>query len=104
MSTMSPPSEAPRAASQSVTPRRRFDPTEIDHSPHAIERQVCRVLTSQPGLSFSSLVVRRLGDGVCLSGVVESTDDPADVCRLARQVSGVNEVVNRLLVRSITSD
>jgi osmotically-inducible protein OsmY len=62
------------------------------------------VLTSQPGLSISSLVVRRLGNGVCLSGVVESTDDPADVCRLAQQVSGVNEVMNRLLIRSITSN
>lgn len=104
MSTMSPPSQALRPTSQTVHPRRRFDPTEIDHSPHALERQVCRVLTSHPGLSISSLVVRRLGDGVCLSGVIESTDDPADVCRLARQVSGVNEVINRLLIRSVTSD
>ena len=104
MSKMSPPSEAPRATSPAVHPRRRFDPTEIDGSPHVIERQVCRVLTSHPGLSISSLVVRRLGDGVCLTGVIESTDDPADVCRLARQVSGVNEVVNRLLVRSINSN
>lgn len=110
MNMTSPRFEASRPVTQAgpVTPagpvRRRLDPTEVDGSPHAIERQVCRVLKSHPGLSISSLVVRRLGDGVCLSGVVESTDDPSDVCRLARQVAGVNEVINRLLVRSVNSN
>lgn len=104
MSTLSPRAEAPRSVSQTGHVRRRLDPTEIDGSPHVIERQVCRVLTSQPGLSFSGLVVRRLGDGVCLSGVLETSDDATDVCGLARQVAGVNEVVNRLLVRSAVAD
>jgi hypothetical protein len=104
MSTMLPRAEALRPASQNGHPRRRLDPTEIDGSPHVIERQVCRVLTSQPGLSFSGLVVRRLGNGVCLSGVVETSDDGTDVCGLARQVAGVDEVVNRLLVRAASAD
>ena len=102
--SMMPCSETSRPVTQAGQSRRRLDPTEVDGSPHAIERQVCRVLTSHPGLSISSLVVRRLGDGVCLSGVVESTDDPAEVCRIAQQVTGVNEVINRLLVRSTNAD
>ncbi|HEX6986794.1 MAG TPA: BON domain-containing protein [Planctomycetaceae bacterium] len=82
----------------------RFDPTEIDGSPHGVERQVRRVLTSHPGLSVSNLVVRRVRDGVCLTGVVESMDDQTDLCGLVRQVAGVSQVMNRLLVRSGASD
>lgn len=76
------------------------DPTEIDCSPHALERQVQRVLTSHPGLSVSNLVIRRVREGICLSGVVDSLDQGTDVCGLAKQVRGVNEVLNRLIVRS----
>lgn len=62
-----------------------------------VERDVRRALVEQPGLKFSSLVVRRVNDGVCLEGVLEVSDD-TDVCGLARQVAGVDNVINRLLV------
>lgn len=83
---------------------RRFDPTEVDGTFHSVEREVQRVLTSQPGLTFSNLVVRRIRDGVCLTGVVESMTDDTDVCGLARKAAGVNEVINRLLVRSAAAE
>jgi osmotically-inducible protein OsmY len=67
--------------------------------PHSVERQVQRKLLAQPNLQFSSLVVRRMPDGVCIEGVLDSTDG-SDVTNLARQVAGVQNVVNRLLVRS----
>ena len=93
-------SDVARSSVPADRPSRRFDPTEVDSAPHGLERQVCRVLTSQPGLSISGLVVHRIRNGVCLTGVVESMPGGADVCGLAKQVSGVDEVVNRLLVRS----
>ena len=82
---------------------RRFDPTEVDMSSHALERDVRRALTSEPGLTFSSLVVHRVRDGVCLTGVIESMSEDTDVCSLARQAGGINEVINRLRVRSAAS-
>lgn len=65
--------------------------------PHSLERQVQIKLLAQPDLKFSSLVVRRTIDGVCLEGILESGDP--DVCSLAQQVAGVNRVINHLLVR-----
>lgn len=65
---------------------------------HSIERQVQRKLLAQPNLKFSSLVVRRMPGGVCLEGVLEMTDG-SDLCKLARQVEGVEQVLNRLVVR-----
>lgn len=86
---------------------KRFDeatrPADPIESSHGVERQVRCVLTSHPGLSFSSLVVHRVRGGVCLTGVVESSDGDPDVCGLARQVAGVNEVLNRLIVRGAIS-
>ncbi len=88
------PSPAPERSDRQV------DPAEVDFNRHSVERDVRRVLTSQPGLVISSLVVRRVGGGVCLSGVVESMTDETDVCGLIREAVGVNDVINRLIVRS----
>ncbi len=67
---------------------------------HSVERQVQRKLLAHPRLRFSSLVVRRMPNGICLEGVITSTDG-SDVCQLARQVEGVNQVLNHLLVRTL---
>lgn len=90
----------PRFASESVVDQALIDTVRIDvaESPHRVEQDVRRLLLSQPGLHFPSLVVRRIDDGVCLQGVVEADDDTPDVCGLARSVAGVNHVLNRLLV------
>jgi hypothetical protein len=65
---------------------------------HSIERQVQRKLLAQPHLQFSSLVVRRMPGGICLEGVLTSTDG-SDICSLARQVEGVHQVLNHVLVQ-----
>jgi hypothetical protein len=59
---------------------------------------VQRYLLSHPDLRFSTLVIRRIPNGVCLEGVLESSAN-LDICGLARSVAGVNEVLNHLVVR-----
>jgi hypothetical protein len=92
-----------------------FDPVEVEalrgprnqggtialwnnEAPHRLEQAVQRHLLSQPQLQFSSLVIRRIPNGVCLEGVLENNAN-LDVCGLARSVAGVNEVLNHLVVR-----
>jgi len=67
--------------------------------PHRIEEDVCRKLMSQPGFQFSSLVVHRLPGGVCIEGILEADDANPDVSTIARSVSGVDEVLNHLVIR-----
>jgi hypothetical protein len=67
-------------------------------APHGLEQAVHRRLRAQPGLRIASLVIRRIPNGVCLEGVLESDADQ-DVCNLARSVAGVDEVLNHLVVR-----
>ena len=67
-------------------------------SPHQIEQDVRSALLSQPTLRFSSLVVRRIADGVCLQGVLESDEGSPDVCTIAQRIAGVNCVLNHLLI------
>ena len=67
-------------------------------APHGLECEVQRELLSQPHLRFSSLVVRRLQNGVCLQGVLEADDDAPDVVSVAQRIAGVDQVLNHLLV------
>jgi len=67
-------------------------------APHGLEQAVHRRLCSQPGLQIASLVIRRIPNGVCLEGVLES-DAALDICTLARSIAGVDEVRNRLVIR-----
>lgn len=68
--------------------------------PHFVESEVRRTLLAEPEFNFGSLVVRRVPNGVCLEGVLETDTNAPDVCGLARQVLGVERVINHLLVRS----
>ena len=71
---------------------------ESDEAVHDVEACISRALKAQPELSFSSLVVRRVPGGVCLEGVLE-TDVPSDnVTDLVKRVSGLDSVINRLLI------
>jgi hypothetical protein len=72
-------------------------------APHRLEQAVQRHLLSHPQLRFSTLVIRRIPNGVCLQGVLEHSVD-LDVCSLARSVAGVNEVLNHLVVRHACGD
>ena len=95
--------------------RRRVEPIEAEEFPpeqvaatscvvdgrHQIEEDVQRELLAEPKLRFSSLVVRRVPDGVCLEGVLEADDAESATscaCGLARRVAGVREVLNHLVV------
>ena len=68
--------------------------------PHRIEQEVQRVLLAHPSLRFSSLVIRRLGNGVCLQGVLEVDGESPDVCAVAQRVAGVEKVLNHLVITS----
>ena len=74
-------------------------PLEFQVDPHRIEQEVQRKLLSDPGLHFSSLVVRRIPEGVCLEGVLETAENCANVFQLIRSVEGVNRVLNHLVIR-----
>ena len=65
---------------------------------HSVESAVRRRLLSEPGYQITQLVVRRLGDGVCLEGVVYVDEGAADVSSVVREVRGVRGVLNRMLV------
>jgi osmotically-inducible protein OsmY len=67
-------------------------------APHRLEHAVKRHLLSHPELRFSSLVIRRIPNGVCLEGVLEHSAN-LDICHLARSIAGVKEVLNHLVVR-----
>ena len=70
----------------------------VQNLPHQVEQEVRRILLSQPDLHFSSLVVRRIADGVCLQGILQTDAESTDVCSIAQRVSGVNCVLNHLLI------
>ena len=67
--------------------------------PHQVEHAVRRHLLTHPNLRFSSLVIRRIRDGVCLQGVLDADPNAPDVCTLAQSVAGVRQVLNHLVVR-----
>jgi hypothetical protein len=76
-----------------------IEPQYCQEPPHQVESDVRRALVARPELHFKSLVVRRLRNGVCLEGVLEADDSAPDVDQLAREVAGVECVMNRLLVQ-----
>lgn len=68
-----------------------------DMSPHAVEREVHRRLSSHPGLRLQSLVVHKTPAGVCLEGRAELLGQELDLADILKDIDGVNEVINRLL-------
>ncbi|MBX3443019.1 MAG: hypothetical protein KF774_11495 [Planctomyces sp.] len=70
---------------------------------HDLEREVQRRLLDEPGLKFASLVVRRMRDGVCIQGVLETETGLPDLSLLARQVRGVDRVVDQVVVRHVST-
>ena len=69
--------------------------------PHGIEKEVQRTIARQPGIQILSLTVRRLEDGVCLDGTLETDRPCPDFVDLLRQIAGIKKVVNRLRVRHV---
>ena len=62
-----------------------------------------RELMSRDDWKFQSLVVHRMhdGSGICLQGVLEcdESDDAQDVCDLVREIAGVTDVLDQLVVQ-----
>ncbi len=75
-----------------------LDYTECQKS-HDYERDIQRKLLEIPGLHFSSLVIRRLDNGVCVQGVLEASGPHLDVARLVRELTGVENVLDQVVVR-----
>lgn len=73
--------------------------------PHGVEQNVWRELQQASGGCFSSLIVRRMEDGVCLQGVLETGDQNflGGVDGLVKRVACVNRVLNQLVVREFRS-
>lgn len=70
-----------------------------DESASALERAVRQKLISDPDVRISSLVVRQIEGGVCLDGILETSNDLTDVERLVQSVASVDRVLNRLILR-----
>ncbi len=91
--------EVATVAKEEYPPQFAFEAIDPLAGNHRIEREVQRELLSEPRLKFSSLVIRRMNNnGVCLQGVLEADDESPDVCSLAQRVSGVEQVLNHLVV------
>lgn len=65
---------------------------------HSLEARIRHDLMAVPELRFSSLVVHRIPDGVCLVGVVSTAAEESDLRQLVREVAGVNAVLNHLVI------
>jgi osmotically-inducible protein OsmY len=75
------------------------DSVHIALGRHQVEQAVQRELLSHPQLHFTTLVVRRTQNGVCLEGYLEAGDNCPDVGGIARTIAGVDEVINHLMVK-----
>ena len=77
----------------------RTSAKRLPDPPHALEALVHRQLLADTRMDFSSLVIRRIPNGVCLQGVVEIDAPEIDVSGSVMRVRGVASVQNRLVVR-----
>ena len=67
-------------------------------SPHSIERRVHHELLNSDSLKFSSVIIHRIQGGVCLEGYLTDDSDSDNACHIAKQVRGVNKVLNHLVI------
>jgi hypothetical protein len=69
--------------------------------PHDVEQAVWHGLQCASGYHFSTLIVRRLQDGVCLQGVLEAEDATClqDVYSLVKSIACVDRVLTQFVVR-----
>ena len=70
----------------------------VSRSARQLETDVRLALNAANGLDIGSLVVRKLPNGICLEGVIRVCSDDFDVCSAVREIEGVGEVVNHLVV------
>jgi hypothetical protein len=63
-----------------------------------LEAEIRQALCAENGVDIGGLVVRRLSNGICLEGVIRVSSDDFDVCSAVREIEGVGEIVNHLVV------
>lgn len=63
-----------------------------------LEPVVRGILTDCNGFRIDRLVVRRTPEGLCLDGVIRTSEGHANIAELVRAATGVTEVLNRLVV------
>jgi hypothetical protein len=84
-----------------LPPDVRRTPDESDSSlrltPHAVEREVHRRLSTHPGIRLQSLVVRKTPVGVCLEGRAEVLEPDLDLRAVLTDIEGVGEITNHLM-------
>ncbi len=64
---------------------------------HPLEYEVLRRIQSHPELRIASLVIRRVPQGVCLQGVIESDPEHVNFQQLLSKIEGVEHVINQLV-------
>lgn len=67
--------------------------------PHALECEIKHALAVDSDVCLNSLVVRRTKNGVCLEGVLEFDDECPDLCKRIQALTGVEEVINHLIMK-----
>ena len=90
------PTEALSPSIGGTSPSVQDSPPQLNC--HNIESEVRRELLSTSGMQITSLVVRRLPNGVCLQGVVRFDEKEFDFCDHLRRVPGVTRILNRMVV------
>lgn len=74
------------------------DPVEPEGI-RAVECQVQQALLTHPDVTFSSISVSQVEDGVCLHGRLEYVRTEPDVCEIVRKLAQVETVWNELVMR-----
>ncbi len=74
---------------------------QVCEPPHALECKAQRALLDLKNISFDSLQVHRMENGICLTGIVsvKNTRDMPPIERIVRLACGINHVLNHLVVR-----
>lgn len=89
---------APRPVPTQPAPVERSTSLEFD-SPHSLECTIQHALAIDSDVSLSSVVIHRTKNGVCLEGVLEFDDECPDICNRIKALTGVEEVINHLMMK-----
>lgn len=79
-------------------PTKLIDELPASKKCHDVESDVRRELMATDGIKVSSLVVRRLPNGVCLQGVLRFDDGEFDICESVRRIPGITRILNHMVV------
>tara|TARA_R110002095_G_scaffold32365_1_gene30795 strand:+ start:909 stop:1223 length:315 start_codon:yes stop_codon:yes gene_type:complete len=87
-------------SSQTIPAKTAARAASLQYSiPHSLECEIKHALAGDAEVCLSSLVVRRTKNGVCLEGVLEFDGECPDICQRIKALTGVEEVINHLLVK-----